>query len=294
MKNKYIIGLGCSWTQGEGGYPEHIWKKYGGRVQIRHGPDYHLRAYEHENSWVNVLARDHFPDHKPVNLGVRGIGNRAAVHQLHFCDVVDWENSEGIIVFMMSGFERFDFFQNYPKTGSPYQPDKYSKNEFAHTKWRTIWPLTGCGGTEQPLYDVYGKMLWSEEFVAAEQMMALLDLQTFAKAYGFKVVIANGFNQNHQGGIKEYLEEYAGTLTQKFDWSGYLHSETPYKAVVQKLVWLDGIIPPKDWGAYFGVYKSRDWPAKYLTNCEGAHPTIEGYKVIGEELAQFIKLRGYA
>ena len=32
---------------------------------------------------------------------------------------------------------------------------------------------------------------------------------------------------------------------------------------------------------------------KYLTNCEGAHPTLEGYKVIGSELAQFIRLRGY-
>ena len=24
MKEKYIIGLGCSWTQGEGGYPQEV------------------------------------------------------------------------------------------------------------------------------------------------------------------------------------------------------------------------------------------------------------------------------
>ena len=107
---KYIIGLGCSWTQGEGGYPEEIWKQYNGRVQLRGVDDYCLRHYEHENSWVNVLCRDHFPDYEPVNLGVRGIGNRAAVGQLHFCDKVDFNNSTGIIVLMLSGFERFDVF----------------------------------------------------------------------------------------------------------------------------------------------------------------------------------------
>lgn len=294
MKKKYIIGLGCSWTQGEGGYPEHIWKEYNGRVQIRRGSDYHLRKYEHENSWVNVLTRDHFPDHTPVNLGVRGIGNRAAVHQLHFCDTVDWENSEGIIVLMMSGFERFDFFQEHPRKFHDDEPDGYSTNQYYHTKWRTIWPLPGCGGPEEPLYNVYGKMLWSEQFVACEQMMALLDVQTFAKLHGFKLVIANGFNQNNVKGIKEYLRENAGPLVEKIDWSGYVHDETPYVAFIQKLVELDGILKPEDWGRYHNTYKERNWPAKYLTNCEGAHPTIEGYKVIGDELAQFIKLRGYA
>ena len=292
MKKKYIIGLGCSWTQGEGGYPENIWQEYGGRVQIRHGPDHHLRVYEHENSWVNVLARDHFPDHTPVNLGARGIGNRAAVNQLHFCDVVDWSNSEGIIVFMMSGFERFDFFQEQPWRQDGLN-DTYSNGDYPHYKFRTIWPIPGCGGPEEPLYNVYGKMLWSEQFVALEQMMTLLHLQNFARLHGFKVVIANGFNQNHPMGIKQYLTENAGPIVNKFDWSGYLHDEVPYVAFVQKLVWLDGILDPKDWGMYHNTYKERSWPAKYLTNCEGAHPTIDGYKVIGDELAQFIKTRGY-
>ena len=51
---KYIIGLGCSWTQGEGGYPEEVWKEHGGRVQVRFRSDHYLRKIEHENSWVNV------------------------------------------------------------------------------------------------------------------------------------------------------------------------------------------------------------------------------------------------
>jgi hypothetical protein len=90
---KYIIGLGCSWTQGEGGYPDQVWQDHGGRVQVRGRSDHYLRQIEHENSWVNVLCRDHFPEYEPMNLGVRGIGNRAAVGQLHFCDKIDWNNS---------------------------------------------------------------------------------------------------------------------------------------------------------------------------------------------------------
>jgi hypothetical protein len=290
---KYIIGLGCSWTQGEGGYPEEIWKQYNGSPQraLRCKDDYAIRHYEHENSWVNVLCRDHFPEYEPVNLGVKGIGNRAAVGQLHFCDKVDFNNSTGIIVLMLSGFERLDLFQQYPY-GSTGQNDLYSNNQFRHYKWRTAWPIPNHSTGDSAYWDVYGRELWSEQFVAAHQMCNLLDLQTFAKAYGYKVVVANGFNQRREG-IKQYLRDNAGYLVDKFDWSTYVHETTPYTAFVQKLVELDGLLPPQDWGSFHQYYSQRDWPAKYLTNCEGAHPTIDGYKVIGSELAEFIKSRGY-
>lgn len=284
-KKKYIVGLGCSWTQGEGGYPEHIWNQYNGRVQLRCVPDEHLRVYEHENSWVNVLCRDYFPDHTPMNLGVRGIGNTAAVNQLHFCDKIDWDNSEGYIVLLLSGFERLDFFQRSPR-GPNGHDDGYSNGNYVHYKWRPAWPIPGEGGEEEPLWAVYGKMLWSEQFVASNQMMALLNLQSFAKANGFKVIVANAFNQ-HAPSIKNYLIENAGNLAMKFDWSTYLHEKTDYLAIVQKLVEMDGLMNPKDWGGHYQFYQKRAWPAKYLTNC--IHPTVDGYKFIAKEMASFIK-----
>lgn len=284
---KYIIGIGCSWTQGEGGYPEHIWKEYNGRVQLKGTDDYHLRKYEHENSWVNVLSRDHFPEYEAINLGVRGIGNRAAVHQLHFCDKVDFSNSTGVIVFMLSGFERFDFFQENPKHKT-INDDMYSNGEYTHYKWRTMWPAPDFAGKEKLLWTCYAKMLWSEQFIASEQMLALLDLQTFAKAHGYKVIVANAFNQRPEG-IREYLLEYAGTLSSKFDWNTYVHNDTPYSCFIQKLVELDGLMSATDWGDFNEFYRKRNWPAEHLTNCNGAHPTIQGYKVIGNELAGFIK-----
>lgn len=287
MKKKYIVGLGCSWTQGEGGYPENIWKAYDGRVNVRYVSDEHLRVYEHENSWVNVLCRDHFPGYIPMNLGVRGIGNRAAVEQLHFCDRIDWNNSEGYIILLLSGLERLDFFQQYPVRATGHD-DGYSNGTYAHYKWRTAWPVPGEGGAEEPVWAIYGKMLWSEQFAASNAMMALLNLQTFAKAYNYKIIVANAFNQPPGNkGLKHYLAENTGSLAYKFNWNTYLHEKTKYVAMVQRLVELDGLMNPTEWPGHYEFYNKRDWPAKYLTNC--IHPTIDGYKFIAAEMANFIK-----
>lgn len=286
-KKKYIIGLGCSWAQGEGGYPEHIWKEYNGRVNLRCVPDEHLREYEHENSWVNVLCRDHFPEYTPMNLGVRGIGNDAAVQQLHFCDRIDWNNSTGYIILLMSGLERLTFFQTHPKRRTGHD-DGYSNGTYAHYKWRPAFPVSGEGGEEEPLWSVYAKMLYSEQFIASNAMMALLNLQTFAKTYGYKVVVANAFYNPPDGmSIKEYLIKHTGTLATKFNWNTFLHEKTKYVAMIQRLIELDGKIDPKHWGGYHDVYLKLPWPEKYLTNC--IHPTIEGYKFIAHEMANFIK-----
>jgi lysophospholipase L1-like esterase len=149
-----------------------------------------------------------------------------------------------------------------------------------------MWPHPN-DGVEGPLWNCYAKMLWSEQFVASEAMMALLDAQTFAKANGFKLIVANAFNQ-HGRGVRTYLSENTGTLADKFDWSTFVHESTDYVAFMQHLIRLDGLMKPGDWGAYHNFYRLRDWPSKYLTNCDGAHPTLHGYKVIANELAKFI------
>lgn len=288
MNNKYIIGLGCSWTQGEGGYPDEIWHQYNGRPQLslRGKSDYHIRQYEHENSWVNVLCRDHFTDYTPINLGVKGIGNRAAIEQLYFCDKVDFKNSEVIIVLMLSGFERLDLPATY--SDGDHLDDGYSNGDYRHYKWNTAWPHD----TNNMFWKAYAKELYSERFVATGQLLALLHLQDFCQANNCKLVVANAFNQRNEG-ILEYLKNETQSLFDKFDTDCYLHNTTDYVAFVEKLVELDGIIPKHQWQGFHQTYFNREWPAKYLTNCEGAHPTIEGYKVIASELATFIKYKGY-
>jgi hypothetical protein len=300
MTHKYIVGLGCSWTQGEGGYPQEVVDAHNGRTQIRVGQpgqpdsDYYLRVHELENSWVNQLTKHHFPEYKSLNLGVKGIGNKAAVDQLHFVDQHDLEDAEGIIVFMLSGFERFDVFQERPKDNSGFEnPDSYNNGEYRHEKWRTAWPIEQKDG-DGAFWTCYARELWSEQFVASHAMVTLLNLQTFAKANNFKIVLANAFNQRPEG-IYEWLKEYTGKLVDKFDWSCYIHNETDYEAFMQKLVELDGKLSKEDWGAYHSVYNPRnlDTHSEYLTNDEGSHPTIKGYRVIADELAKFIIKREY-
>ena len=300
MPQKYIVGLGCSWTQGEGGYPQEVVDAHNGRTQIRVGQpgqpdsDYYLRVHELENSWVNQLTKHHFPEYKSLNLGVKGIGNKAAVDQLHFVDQHDLEDAEGIIVFMLSGFERFDVFQERPKDNSGFEnPDSYNNGEYRHEKWRTAWPIEQKEG-DGAFWTCYARELWSEQFVASHAMVTLLNLQTFAKANNFKIVLANAFNQRPEG-IYEWLKEYTGKLVDKFDWSCYIHNETDYEAFMQKLVELDGKLSKEDWGAYHSVYNPRnlDTHSEYLTNDEGSHPTIKGYRVIADEIAKFIIKREY-
>jgi hypothetical protein len=157
-----------------------------------------------------------------------------------------------------------------------------------HYKWRTAWPYEG-----DALNTVYSREIWSEQFVSTTNILALLELQTFAYAHGYKVVVANAFNHRSEG-IVNYFKNNVGSLVEKFDWeSSYLHNSTHYTSFMQKLVEEDGLLPSNEWPNFYEFYRRRTWPAKYLTNCDGAHPTINGYKIIGEELANFIKKRGY-
>jgi hypothetical protein len=312
MTQKYIIGLGCSWTQGEGGYPQEVVDAHNGRTQLRPGQegqpdsDYYLRVHELENSWVNQLTKYHFPEYKSLNLGIKGIGNHAAVNQLHFADQHDLTDAEGLVIFMMSGFERLDVFQIHPMDHSGFsEPDSYNAGNFKHEKWRTAWPMDDQSGSDS-FWNVYARELWSEQFVACNAMLALLQLQTWAKAHNFKVVVANAFNQRQgtteswHDGIQQWLFEYAGPLVSQFDWSGYVHNDPDikYVAFMEKLCDLDGLMEKpvsRHWGGYNEIYNPNNLSthSEYLTNDDGAHPTIKGYRVIADELAKFIIKRGY-
>jgi|TARA_B100001094_G_scaffold191367_1_gene185230 hypothetical protein len=309
MKQKYIVGLGCSWTQGEGGYPKEVVDAHNGRTQIRPGQegfpdtDYYLRVHELENSWVNQLCKYHFPEYTPLNLGVKGMGNTGAVSQLHFANQHDFENAEGIVILMMSGMERLDVLQERPMDNWGYEePDGYNVGDYRHEKFHTAWPLDS---DDRLFWTAYARELWSEQFVAGHTMLALLNLQTWAKAHNFKIVVANAFNQREEknddntvkwDGVLPYLKENAGSLHDQFDWSCYFHNDdVDYGAFLEELVSLDGLMPKKNWVGYNTIYnpENLDTHSEYLTNDNGAHPTIKGYRFIADELAKFITKRGY-
>lgn len=252
---KALIGIGDSWTQGEGGYPEEMWKANNGRMWKRLQESKDLIPIERQNSWVNQLSQ--MINHQPINLGQRAIGNRAAVRTLYLNDFKDY--SKGTIFFMLSGFDRFDFFS------------KDWRND--HYQFETFWP--SVPEKERNLF--YLKHLYSDEASAAETACSILEAQTFAKANNFDFIFANAFELRG----KEYFDHMCPSLSEKIDWDRYLHTYVDYKCFAQLLVRKDGLCGD-DYDSVANFYPKLPYPAKYMTN--DIHPTIEGYKIIAEEI----------
>lgn len=265
---KKLIGLGCSWAQGEGGYPEHIWKQYNGRVNLRGVSDVHLRPYEYENSWVNVLCKKHLPEYEPVNLGVRGIGNRAAVKQLYLTEDVNWEEDEGIIILFLAGIERLGVFNNQPHE---------------HYRYTHAWPVDH----DPPIlfWQAYQKELHGYPMICMETITAILEAQVFAERYGFKFFFANAYNPDH---LPTFFQTHVDKFADLVKWENYMNTEKFFN-FIEHLVALDDIIPKDKQGntAYWSHYPQLPWPATYLTNC--IHPTIKGYEVIADLMFNFIQ-----
>jgi hypothetical protein len=274
---KLLIGLGCSWTQGEGGYTDETWKKYNGRINLPMDRSIHLIPMEWENSWVNVLCRDHLTDYTPVNLGQRGIGNRGAARSLYLTNIDFDKVEDAIVVFMLSGHERFDFFrQDFVVNDAKEHPYKIAN----HYNFQTIWP-----NYSNKLWKIFTKEVWSESMASTETLCSILEVQTFCKAHGFKFVFANAFDNR---GKQSFLK-HCGKLANKVNWDCFVHEDTSYESFVEHLIEKDNWLQGDEKYAWWDRYQKLNWPKKYLTNC--IHPTIDGYKSIAEELSQFINKR---
>jgi hypothetical protein len=272
-----LFGLGCSWTQGEGGYPEEIWKEYNGKINLPMHKSYHLIEHEHRNSWVNVLCRDYLSEYIPYNLGQRGIGNRGSARSLYLTNIDFSKVENGIVVFMMSGYERFDFFRDsWKNTKICYKSDT---KDAGHYNFQTVWPHLG----NSKLWDIYTRQVYAEDATAIETLCNILEVQTFCKANNLKFVLANAFDDRG----KDFLYEHCDKLANKVDWSCYIHNFRDYKTFVELLVRKDNWLSDEMQPQYYNHYSNLDYPKKHLTNC--IHPNVDGYKVIAEELANFIK-----
>ena len=110
-KSKILIGLGDSFTQGQGACSIELWEKYNWDLGTSSEIDNHdLLKSSYENSWVNKICENYLTEYTPINLGMTGRGNRAAVKELYLHPDLQLEKSnEIIVVFMLTGMERFDF-----------------------------------------------------------------------------------------------------------------------------------------------------------------------------------------
>jgi hypothetical protein len=252
---KALIGIGCSWTQGEGGYPDDIWKKHDGRMWLKLSESTHLIPIEQENSWVNRLAKK--IDYTPVNLGQRAIGNRGAVRSLYLNDYSQYTG--GTIVLMLTGYDRFDFFNKN------WQSDHY--------KFLTMWPQRD----DKVEHILYANAIHNESAVAVETACCILEAQNYAKAHGFDFIFANGMEARG----KEYFNKMCPEVANQINWDRYLHSHTDYVCFAQLLVRKDGLCD-ETYEAITDYYPKMPYPATHMTN--DIHPTQQGYELIAEEI----------
>jgi len=276
---KKLIGLGCSWTVGEGAYPNEIWQQYNGNCRAYPATenDYFFRPYALENSWVSVLCRDYLPNYAPVNLGERGTGIRGAVNQLHLTDEVDWEHDTGIICLMLPHLSRINLF---------------SKKKWKNYNWRTLSnaPTATLGPGNECWDDIWTKEFYDEAVACHEAALAIYTAQLFAERYNFKFIFANAYFEHCSFHDYFVTHNVNKALMKRINWSNYFptHKED-YASFVDKLTQLDGILPENV--HYFGFYQKLSWPATYLTNC--CHPTLQGQKVIAKELHRFMMDNNY-
>lgn len=269
--SKVVIGLGDSFTQGVGSWSKETYKKYNGWIDPLKIPN-ELLAEMYANSWVHQLCRNHLPDYIPVNLGIMGTGNRAAVKELYLHPDLNFNYaSDVIVIFMLSGLERFDFINK-----------EFSNQCHFYTMWPNPWdPNT----TNKKLWEAYAENLWSEKFTVIENVLNIKEAEMFCKAKGWKLIVTSAFDQRI---TKEYFSQHAGFANDKLissmPWNTFLYPQNK-KSFIELLLTYDGR-PEMALGSFNEYYSKLSEPTEYITNC--MHPTTEGYRLIAFEINKFL------
>ena len=167
--SKLLIGIGDSFCAGRGACSIELWEKYGWDMERMYGEGgAEVEESNYANSWVNQLCKNHMPDWTPLNLGMSGKGNRYAIKELMVNPLLGIEKAkEKIVVFAVSGFERFDL----------------AKDLVGEEHFTTQWPMYGdykekkLGYSELTLEN--GDSLYSEKFVISEFILNIIELMNY-------------------------------------------------------------------------------------------------------------------
>jgi hypothetical protein len=281
-KPKILIGLGDSFTQGQGACSVELWEKYNWDLGTSSEIDnYDLLKSSYENSWVNKICENYLTEYTPINLGMTGRGNRAAVKELYLHPDLQMEKSkEIIVVFMLTGMERFDFID---------------KEFFEHVHYRTMWP-----NNNSKLSSGYFEEVWSDKFGVIESLLSIAEVKMWCKLYDAKLFLISAFSPNFNRNYffntligdgkenKNYLyknKDYTNLLlNSNIDWDDFIRPNN-FNCVTDFLCHLENredlisLSSPHHYYEYaYGLDKMS--PNGYITKC--AHPSNKGHEKIAE------------
>lgn len=292
--SKILIGLGDSFTQGEGACSVDIWEKY--NWDLKKMSDMNIRFEIDEsnlkNSWVHKICENHLTDHIPINMGMTGRGNRGAVKELYLHPDLNIESAkEKIVVFMLTGMERYDFVH---------------KNFFEHVHYLTVWPNSGSITPEKPMWDAYRDFIYSERTAVIELLLAIAELKTWCKLHNATLVLTSAFRPEYGGQFfwdairgtpDDYMNEsdkYVKGLIEIIDWDEFLRPEG-FNCMADYLCHLEereDLIMSSSAELYydFGRKLEKLSPKGYITKC--AHPSYLGHEAIAKTIyKQILKIK---
>ena len=283
-----MIGLGDSFTQGQGACSIELWEKYNWDLGTSSEIDNHdLLKSSYENSWVNKICENYLTEYTPINLGMTGRGNRAAVKELYLHPELNIESAkEKIVVYMLTGYERFDFVNKDYEVG--------------HHKFNTMWPTTDCGNDLRTVGNEYMNHVWSDRMGLIELLLNIAEVKNWCKVHNAKFVLTSAFTPtiNKQfmtdhiiGDLLYGKESHVEKLVNIIDWDEFFYPDG-FRCITDYLLSLeertDLINEFSSWNYYEYAYSHKKMtPNGYITKC--AHPSDDGHKEIAKLLYEHIK-----
>jgi hypothetical protein len=316
---KAVVAIGCSFVQGQGAvndslYLEYNWIRDRGNVlQIqlsKYDEDILLRQYpsivrhpatkaldftmmEYDNSFVHVLCNKYMGgEYTPINLGIRGCGNRASIKELYLHPEIEWDTLDDIIVvYVPSGIERFDFAND---------------TAAEHYNWWCMWPhyqnVSETG--KRKLWEGYGTVVYSDKFAVQEQITHAQELMTWCKAHQARLVVTPGFDRRYD---RSFFAERLAEVVKRTNNREYVQADrfalpSPSSRWLDLFPW-DNMFRPAgnqtfaelmlaqettltDRTDHYFQFMDLGSPSGWITAC--AHPSAKGHELFANLLHQHI------
>lgn len=286
--SKLIIGLGDSFTEGQGALSDSTWDKYNHDTKIR-TLDLHEDELEEEldNAWVSQICKNHAPQYTPINFGFRGKGNKNAFKNLTTLnsDLGIEKAKDKIVIACLTDMMRYDYINHH------------EINHNYHNFYTAMWPhkpADNAKGWVKKLWNGYKEGLWSEMFGCVEFLVNAKDLKNWCKLHNAKLLFVSAFSQEF---TKDYFSHYLNqtayfNLIDIIDWENDFYYPDGYNCLTDILALKEG---RADWVGnqqwYQSAMENNGTPEGWFTPC--AHPSIKGHALIAEKLYFHIKDKGW-
>ena len=291
--NKAVIAIGDSFTQGAGACSVEMWDKYNWNVNEAKNMfnwDYHTSC--HDNSFAHQLCKNHLVGFTPINLGVEGRGNRSSVKELYLNPEYKFEQiKEKIVIFMLTGYERFDFV---------------CKDFSQNLHFRSIWPHENKNVPDSDLWENYGIHAFSHRTAIIEMLLAIAEVKSWCEKNNAIFILGSAFrpeynNRNFLYNKIEFCDEdpdnyirttpdYINNLLDIINWETFFKPGgeaciSDYLCVLEEREDLLMGESSKNYYDYAYTLEKLS-PKGYITNC--AHPSFNGHEKIANELYSHI------